>query len=137
MDEKTKALTDAIVKAVTQFVGQPAEPEQKALPLDDKGAEAKPTETPPANPPAPAPTSTGKETSKTEGEKTGNITITADALTQALSEAIKQNAPAVGAPNTGGQALTLDAIKGMSEADINANWDAVSKVLADSRTAQQ
>ena len=141
MDEKLKKLTDAISGAVQEYVAasvpsDKGKPEQKALPLNttqeaDTGADSKPAES------TSPPTSTGKDTAKTEPDKTGNITITADTLTKALSEAIKQNAPDVGAPSTGGSVLTMDAIKQMSEAEINANWEQVSKVLADSKGAQQ
>ena len=134
MNEKTKALIEAITTAVQAYAGEEtkeSKPEQKTLPLEDKAKkEAKPDETKPE-------TGEGKETVKDEGSKTGNITITADALTEALSNAIKQNAPDVGAPSSGGSVLTLDAVKQMSEAEINANWKQVSKVLADSKSAQQ
>ena len=136
IDALSKAIAGAVDEIHAQIDGKPAEgkPEQKALPLDDKSKEAgNQTTTAEATPP----TSTGKETQKEDAPKTGTITITQDSLATAIANAIKQNAPDVGAPNTGGQALTMDAIKQMSEAEINANWEQVSKVLADSKGAQQ
>ena len=136
IDALSKAIAGAVDEIHAEIGGNAAEgkPEQKALPLDDKSKEAGNKETSAEGSP---PTSTGKETQKEDAPKTGAITITQDSLATAIASAIKQNAPDVGAPNTGGQALTMDAIKQMSEAEINANWEQVSKVLADSKSVQQ
>ena len=55
---------------------------------------------------------------------------------ETMTEAMKQNSPNVGAPSNGGDVLDLDAVKRMSQDEINSRWDEVSKVLEADRPAK-